>query len=216
MKEVIIGNTKYKTIKECNTKVKAKLMEIYLIGESTINQQNPNFIFLMDLFNKHPYSNEKIGVGIDKFFITHNIGIDLQIKRYDGTIDNFGWGYCTGAKKFNNNTMLIQAMRNSIKTLSYNFKINNELICAICKVIHLDFKDYGTDHKTIPFSVISTNFINKNPQYKTLSFYSPIEGSHYFIKEDKELEQMWYDYHLQHSDFQILCDSCNARKGNRY
>jgi hypothetical protein len=216
MKEVIIGTTKYKSIKECDTEVRAKLMEIYLIGESTINQENPNFIFLMDVFNKHPYRNDKIGVGIEKFFITHNKGIDLQFKRYDGTIDNFGWGYCTGAKKMNNNTMIIEAMRNAIKPLLYNFKIKNELKCAICGVKTLNFEKYATDHKSLPFSVISVNFINENSEYKTISFYSPIEGSHFFKKEDKEFEDKWYDYHLHHSDFQILCNSCNARKGHRY
>ena len=219
--KVIIGNTEYKTIKECTEQVRTKINKMYLDGELEVNRDNPNFNFIMDILNNHPSKIQKIGVGINSFLLTLNAmtkrGIAIFIKRLDDSEEDFSWLICTGAKKISIHSLQLEVMRDAIKTLTINFKMKqNELNCALCGINSLNYHQYHVDHKTKPFVIIANQFINENSEIMPTWFgHNITHGGHVFEKKDKEIEQKWYDYHLQHSDFQILCNSCNSKKGKK-
>ena len=219
--KISIGNIEYKTIKECTEQVRKKINEMYLNGELVINRDNPNFNFIMDILNNHPSKIQKIGVGINNFLLTINPttkkGIAIFIKRIDETEEDFSWLICTGHKKVSIHSIQLEVMRDAIKTLTIDFKMKQyELICALCGVNNLNYHQYHVDHKTKPFVIIANQFINENNEIMPTWFEHNItQGGHVFHKKDKAIEQKWYDYHLHHSDFQILCHSCNSKKGCR-
>jgi len=222
--KIKIGNTEYKTIKECEKAVREKIKKMYLDNEYIITPQNPNFIFLMDILNNHPENYDKIGVGVDAFILsiepTFKKGIQIFIKRIDETTEVFSWIICCGGRKITTKSFQLDAMRYAVKSITIDFKNNNDLICAICKVENLEYSKYHTDHKTIPFIEIANNFINKTinmPSQFDRHINPEINGYGYnFKNEDKHIEQQWYDYHLQYSDFQILCKTCNLKKGKKH
>lgn len=217
--KVIIGKTVYKTIKDCTEQIRKKLNKIYSDGETIIKRENPNFNFIMDILNNHPSKINKIGVGIDSFLLTLNAltnkGIAIIIKRIDESTEDFSWLICTGFKKVSTRSVQLEVMRDAVKNLTINFKANNELVCALCDANNLNYSEYHVDHKTLPFSVIATQFLNDNVQFPTWFDTKPNLCGHFFKKEHKEIEQQWFDYHLKHSDFQILCNSCNSKKGSK-
>jgi len=221
--KVLIGNVEYKSISECTKKVREWLTEIYEFNkESIIIKSNPNFNFLMDVLNKHPRSNNKIGLGVEFFTLQLNPinkkGVEVIIHRVDGTKEDFSWLVAIGAKKNTSRTKRIAAMRHAVKRITIEYKQNNDLICNHCGITsdNLEYHKFATDHKTIPFSVIAEEFLLNNDASAPKIFDNdPISHCPIFQLKDKYFEEKWYNYHLEHSDFQILCASCNSKKGTK-
>jgi 5-methylcytosine-specific restriction endonuclease McrA len=100
-----------------------------------------------------------------------------------------------------------QAMRNAIKSemIQQAKFLGNH--CEHCN----SQTNLSVDHKDIPFSVIADTFLEVHPDIETGT--PPGEMGHFFM--DKDLEQKFLDIHNAIATYQLLCRSCNSKKGNR-
>ena len=64
-----IGNLEFKSKKACADYARNKINNL---GRREINKTHLDFNFFNDLIKNHPTYIDKIGVGIDYFYIQHN------------------------------------------------------------------------------------------------------------------------------------------------
>lgn len=216
MKGKKIGHIEFKTIKDCYEYTK----NIVNNEICNVDKAHLNFGFLIDLLNNHPDRDEKIGTGVHYFIIEPNRinqnGNAIYIIRNDGSSIDFSWRLCCGKdiKKSTFKYNLMNAMRNSIKEQTINYKQSNILKCCLCFITNLEYKNYHVDHKTKPFSVIMERFLKFNKfEHLTFDDSSVMNGA--IFKQDEEFKYNWITYHNQEADYQILCGSCNSKKGNK-
>lgn len=119
-----------------------------------------------------------------------------EMRSWRKQIDDFDY-----TKKQRINQM--QAMRNAI--IPSLQKQNLGMECNLC-----GSKEYLTvDHKTIPFIDIAEGFLSFYPNFETGTPVNKL--GHYFI--DGKLEQEFITIHDELADYQLLCRSCNSKKG---
>ncbi len=84
-------------------------------------------------------------------------------------------------------------MRNAINSQLLSFKNEKKDVvnCLLCNVALTD-ENRSADHHPIPFKTLRESFLK-----------SPLSQS----------ERSWQLYHLKNAQLQILCSSCNSKKG---
>jgi hypothetical protein len=197
------------------------------LGRGIIPKEHSSFNHFYELIQRHPKNKSIIGVGIQAFKIEYNYISSrtntIILIRTDGSRVLFGWNENNWNKT--PKRLLTEAMRNAIEPTSTNYKNEQtELICCICKNDKLEFKDYHVDHKIIPFSRIRDAFL-KEYDYESIrsfipkSFDTSYRGFTLFKEKDSGFEEEWIYYHnvfYNHpEDYQILCQPCNSKKGNK-
>lgn len=81
--------------------------------------------------------------------------------------------------------------------------------CQSC----LSVNDLTVDHVDPPFDNIANDFISKYGLPKIEKSKNTNQVVNVF--SDTDLESRWIVFHSSHSVYQVLCRSCNARKGKR-
>jgi hypothetical protein len=176
-----------------------------------INLDTPNGIFLTELLSYHPNAIEKIGCGIKAFVKRkHMSEYILIILRTDGSEESFSYKYCCG-QVFDD---MATAMRSAIMPYTIEYKNTQPHKCNLCGIVPF-FSQLHVDHKTIPFSVIKDIFLKKNNLVLPKSFSKNDLKMKCFKPEDKALEDSWIAYHNKIADYQMLCQQCNIKKGNK-
>jgi len=195
-------------------------------GRGIIPKEHPAFNQFYELIQRYPYKETKIGVGIQAFkieydYITSKCNTIILI-RTDGTRVRFGWNENNWNKT--PTRLLSEAMRNAIEPTSTEYKKKQtDLICCICKNDKLEFKDYHVDHKKIPFASIRDAYLKEYDYERIRSFipksFDTYRGFTLFKEKDSGFKEEWIHYHdviYNHpEDYQILCQQCNSKKGNK-
>jgi 5-methylcytosine-specific restriction endonuclease McrA len=115
--------------------------------------------------------------------------------------DSFSWNEC-----INPRDLLGAAMRAAVVDDIEDFRVSAQpQCCNQCGSTN----DLTVDHKDLPFKKIRENFIEQNPIIDL--DWGPPGSPRIFA--DINLEAKWIAYHSAHSNFQILCRSCNSSKG---
>jgi 5-methylcytosine-specific restriction endonuclease McrA len=107
------------------------------------------------------------------------------------------------------------ALRNAIRDQILAYKnIINDLKCVYCGSV----ENCEIDH-IIPFSVLCNEFFDTidKTQIPT-EFYKDIQRSCslYFLEKDADFKEKWKTHHQNMATFQVLCKSCNRKKGGQY
>jgi hypothetical protein len=211
-----IGKLAFSTKKDC---LKYTRSIINQLGCCKITKSHAQYEFFSNLLHNHLNSKEKIGVGIDYFFIQPNSFIkkyyETMIKRMDGSEIDFSWNKCCQFKK-NNNSMeeLIKAMRYATKLDILKFRNKHEahLICSYCHCTDKE-KEYHVDHENPSFHVLKNNFLQSTTKTLPTRFdEDPSNHATIFQKSDEPFEMEWRQFHQQHCNLQILCKKCNLTK----
>ena len=139
----------------------------------------------------------------------------LRIRRTDGTDVQCSCMYSKIIPSSNHhlhsaklNTALRNAIRNQI--LAYKNSVN-ELKCLYCgksEYCHIDHIKR--------FSIICNEFFDAvDKKEKPTEFYKDIlrSCSLYLLEKDFEFENRWKDYHQTKATFQVLCRTCNLKRG---
>ena len=212
-KKYFIGNLGFKTKKECENYTRTIINNLKCCK---IDKEHEYFNFFNNLIKNHSEYIEKLGSGVDYYYIEHNKLINKYyqtvIKRKDGEHIIFSWVHCCEFKPRTINYNLNCAMREAIKNDVINYKQNQiKLICNFCKVTDILYSEYHVDHDEPPFRIIKDNFlINRkhpilfeqcNKTYLTI-----------FKDEDNIFKNEWVEYHNKNCRFQILCKKCNMNK----
>lgn len=204
-----------------NTEFKTKTPAL-AYAKKYINEQIPFFVtltldtdhglFLMQLLSYHPCVEWKSGTGIKAFIKRKTVmgGYTLYIIRTDNTEESFSYMACLG-KKFDD---LATAMRSAISPYTVNFKRTSELKCCLCDITE-ESSNFHVDHKSISFSEIKKQFLEKNILDVPTSFVKDSLLITSFSKSDYQFASSWISFHNNLADYQMLCSTCNVLKSNK-
>ena len=214
-----IGELEFNTQKNCKDYTRSIIDEL---GCCIINKDNDKFIFFNNLIKNHYDCNNKIGIGIDYFFIKrnpmNNNFFETWIKRLDGSETDFSWIKCSISKKRIISDDLVIAMRTAIKDEIISYKQRSRLICNYCKIENKNHENYHVDHDNPSFQELKDNFLQLTKKQTPLTFdeYFEFDGKRYntrvFKDEDEDFKNDWIGYHNKNCNFQILCRECNLTK----
>jgi hypothetical protein len=210
-----IGKIGFKTKKECEDYTRNIINNL---GCCKINKEHIQFNFFYNLIQNHPECDDKIGVGIDYFYIIPNHLVkkyyQTMIKRLDGSEIDFSWVYCCKFKLRTLNDDLLRSMRTAIKDVIIKHKQKQlKLICNFCKTENELYENYHVDHHEPSFQILKDNFLQLTKKQIPSSFGDcKISNLTIFKDEHEEFKNDWIDYHNQNCNFQILCRDCNLRK----
>ena len=99
----------------------------------------------------------------------------------------------------------IETLREIIRFHMKSWRLKQEQKCSKCG----SEDNPQVDHKTIPFSKLVKDF---KELHGDLNCYKINPNEPLWTTD---LKEEWLSYHNTHADYQILCRSCNASKGNR-
>jgi hypothetical protein len=210
-----IGNLEFRTKKECQEYTRNIINNL---GCCIINKEHKQFIFFNNLIKNHPDYDNKIGVGINYFYIQPNPlnkkTYQIMIKRLDDSEIDFSWLYCCQFKERTNTDDLIRSMRTAIKDDIIKYKQKHiKLICNFCKTDNQVYENYQVDHHNPSFQILKDNFLQLTKNRIPSSFTDcKIYKLTIFKDEDVEFKNEWVDYHNNNCNLQILCRDCNLRK----
>jgi hypothetical protein len=181
-----------------------------------IEQGSPYFLFFTELLDNHHDRIEKIGAGVEYFyFVKGGQNEDqLRIQRLDHTNIECSYTYSKIIKPPSYNYELNSAMRFSIENQIQKYKktLKFPLKCNICVGM---LKYYEIDH-ILPFDSIKREFLIIFPQSPT-SFDKDSGNTcrRMFKPENIDYETKWNEYHEKHATYQVLCKTCNGKKGKK-
>lgn len=188
------------------------------IGYRKIYNDDVHYQFLHDLLQNHTEKETKIGVGIDHFEITHHPVFKqpyLLACRLDGTCIDISYNHCCEFKERPQNRNLTCAMRYAVKDMTISYKATQDrLTCNTCHNDRLDYSEYHVDH-IVPFSELYKQFMHVNTLPVPTVFDDTIHDIPCFTEIDTEFKINWIRYHNTRATLQILCSTCNLKKGNR-
>lgn len=214
MQKYFIGNQGFKTKKECENFTRNIINEL---KTCRIDENHKYYSFFSSLIKNHPECEEKVGAGIEYFYIESNPmnrkTYQTMIKRIDDSVIDFSWVYCCQFKVRSSKYDLNMAMRQAIMNDIIKFKKSSNLICSICKNENRNYEDYHVDHNEPPFRTLRDNFLlNENLNIPVLFGDCPTSKLTIFKDEDNEFKHQWIKFHNDNCSLQILCKECNMKK----
>ena len=212
-RKYVIGDKSFKTKKSENYVRET----IDSLGCCKIDNTHPNYSFFVGLLNNHPKCGEKIGNGIDSFYIKHNAmnrkSYETVVKRNDGTEDVFSWVQCCRFKGKTMNEYLMDAMRTAVSDSIIKYKKEHKLVCSLCGDENESVGNYHVDHDNPSFRTLRDNFMSIT-KTKVPSMFTecPVRHLTVFHRNDDDFRREWTDYHNANCNLQILCKKCNLHK----
>mgnify|MGYP003333874864 CR=1 FL=1 len=207
-----IGDLEFKTKKECESYTRNI---IYNLGCCIIDKAHEKYNFFINLLNNHSSYQEKIGSGIDYFYIQPNPLVkkyyQTMIKRTDGSEIDFSWVYCCQFRERSKIYDLLRAMRNAVRDDIIKFKRRNTLKCVNCETENELYENFHVDHDNPSFQSLKDNFLRITDKPIPTNFTDYKEFT-FFKDEDEDFKNEWIEYHNKNCNLQILCRNCNLRK----
>lgn len=205
---IVINSLQFKTKKSAEDYVRS---QIYTLGACTINPSDPEFALFKDLVS-FKY-DDRVPIKFTLFKTEMSITtLHMRVHFEDESIIT-SWKDC--ARKTNTvesvSTQLNNAMRHAIIEDCMKFKYNNiDGKCVICK----STDNIQTDHIE-PFSKIKDSFLaTQTNSPSTFDLETSINQT-VFKASDINFANLWVEYHRKHASFQLLCRTCNLKKGNK-
>jgi hypothetical protein len=208
-----IGELAFKTKVAVKRYVRSELERL---GYRKVNKEDEkDFSFLYNVFRNHSEFAEKEGAGVYKFIIEPNpmTGDSYQtsIIRNDHSRDTFSWVHCTEFKPRSTASDLAMAMREAVQLQIKAFRDEAPRICAMddCKynehlcVDHIYAFRYLKDEFLIQTTLPAPTQFTSCEQTRMTKFRD----------EDSQFANEWQKYHRQRATLQILCRTCNNKKG---
>ena len=202
---------RFSSKKECYTYFKTKID-----GQGCCNSVKKNNIDLYNelccLFKLHRNSEDKmkdmIDIRIQKNDLNKNAYATYIIKP-DSEID-ISWCQCCKQNFKKTSDMLTESLRTSVVSQILDFKGICNNICNKCG----EKNNPEVDH-VIHFDELKYNFLNyckKNNINIPESFDELPDNRCCFNEEDKEFNDLWFNYHKKHAKLRILCKRCNQKR----
>jgi hypothetical protein len=212
-----IGTLVFSTKKKCEEYTRNLITKLDCC---IIDRSHTYFQFFCDLISKrdHYEFHMKTNIPITHFQIAPNPlnanGFQTSVFFSDQSSYVFSWVKCArGAIENSNNQNLTIAFREAISNDIIKFKQSSNLICKLCKDTTQDPFHYHVDHNAIPFRQLRDDFLNHNQLLLPQSFGKNDNCITSFTNENDQFRNDWVTYHNAHCDLQILCATCNIKKG---
>lgn len=212
---------------------KEKIQKIlYKFANLKIDKYSYEHKILFELLKSHPNVNEKIGGGLDYFFVQKSKWrvnqFNFMVQRIDGTTTDFSFYKCLNPQqKFSKNKNWGSIFRNVVKdqTDSFRdsaFKIVGDKDKFICSQTNLKFKKIYShvDHVyPLTFNSIMLEFILVNKiNLDEIKLSKDLGTSEIQEILDKNIINSFYKFHENRSVLRIVCSSANlqAKKTKNY
>lgn len=201
----------------CKQEFKSKT-KVYDFVRQKLISFDPNDPLWPELLKRHPNHVEKVGCGIDFFFVTQNKvntkALQLNIQRIDGSIIDLSWRNCVDGKVKTQKQMLYDAMRLAISDQTQSFKagavFEDRFQCQICGC-HVDKTHLAHVDHLISFKSIVEVFL-KDKVAPCEFTDCRISHAAKFKDSDRQFEREWQEFHSVHASLRILCAKCNLSR----
>ena len=164
------------------------------------------------LFNEEDTNlmNELTGWGFPMYKRIFNPSFPTDTRCVAHSVDGNKWQVWSWNKALSERDNLREALRRSVRDQITAYSAIAENECAQC-----GSDEYLTiDHKTVSFNAMVAYLLRMLPNARE-GLGNDGDGSGWYIK-DKELEWVWQDLHHKLADYQVLCRSCNSKKGAKH
>jgi hypothetical protein len=126
-------------------------------------------------------------------------GQKWEIWSWNKAVDNYG--------SFGD---MLEAMRLAVQYQIRKFAASAQEQCAVCGSTEC----LAIDHKDVPFIVLVRDFIKANPNMNE-AIENDASGAGWYIK-DLDVKDTWVRFHKVNATYQVLCRSCNSKKGAKH
>lgn len=176
-----------------------------------------DFVFINSLLKRHRSYLEKLGVGIERFYITRHqtyFTKHLEFERVDGTTDNFSINYCLGnvSDEAYARTNFLCAARTTVLPDIRAFKNASGMVCAITGAQH-EREDLHVDHAPPNvFSAIVADFLacrGKTPA--DYDYTDDSAGLSIFV--DQAVADDFRTFHNERASLRVIHKSINLSGG---
>jgi hypothetical protein len=126
-------------------------------------------------------------------------GTTWEVASWNKAIDNYG--------TFNN---LLEALRLVVRPQMKDYAAQNVSKCTTCSAE----ENLTVDHKAPPFTALVRKFMEANPGLMD-TLGNDNNGVGWYIA-DATASAEWAQFHKATATYQILCRSCNSKKGTKH
>jgi hypothetical protein len=211
---IVIGDTNYKSQKECISDIRNKLSDIG-ITSSVKNYSTDIYEYFVELCKRHPTQEEKLKNIADleiKQDALNKRGLALNIINRDGTTTEISWRICVSGKGHTPSQLYNMALRQTISSQIQIYRENeNATNCSMCgtcltdKICHIDhdihFAKLVDDFTTLHNITVPTEYNKK-----------PITFERTFTLKDEWIGNLFYEYHLVNAKLRAVCEKCNLTR----
>jgi len=198
---------------------------LYAFANMKINKNSIEHNTLFELLKNHPKVNEKIGTGVDYFFVQQSKWktnqYNFMIQRTDGSSTDFSFNKCFHPeRKYSKNKNWPLIFRNVIKDQIDSFRKSAfEMVGHkdkfICSHTNLKFKKIYShvDHVyPLTFDSIMLEFIKLNKlDLDKIKLSKDNRTSEVQEILDENIIKTFYDFHKNRSVLRIVCNSANLQ-----
>jgi len=199
---------------------------LYSFANKTIVKDTTEYDLLYQTIQNHPEKDEKIGVGVDYFFVQpskwNRKQFNFMIKRIDGSQVDFSYISCLKKDKTIKNHWN-QIFREIIKPQTDDFRekafekvgIKDKFVCSQTN-LKFSKRNAHVDHVyPLTFDSIYKEFISVNNLDLTKLKLTEDTGTSEIVKlVDTNLRQKFYDFHAERCVLRIVCSSANLQAKN--
>lgn len=169
--------------------------------------------FVLELIQRHPTAEEKIGSGIKSLQVVQNpwnrVAQGFDILRADGSRTDISFIKCISTIQTSTEGNLKAAMRRAISNQVIEFKRDQgPSRCGICSI----FMEHSHVDHMFHFDFLVANFLKISPSPPTEFDDCPVGNSATFRPQDLEFEIEWSKYHRIHATLRLLCPKCNRSR----
>ena len=215
--QIILGNKKFKTHKECENYTRSILTEVGVTDSVKFkNEDALNYLFL--LCKRHPRHIDKLNKFVDfKIYqdALNKRGLALYIVNNDNTYTEISWRICVTGTAKSQETKFNSALRQCISPQIKEFRDSSDLsYCRECNC-SLDDKTPHIDHHEIQFIKLVEDFVelNKETIIKPKEYNKKVITFETLFKdEDNWIGKLFEPYHLEHATLRVLCETCNLTR----
>ncbi len=129
------------------------------------------------------------------------------------TVDGQTWVVWSWNKAIDGNSGfndVLEAMRAAVQPQMREFALSVPNVCVMCE--STDF--LSVDHKDTPFIVLARILVKEQPGMLS-AIANDGTGEGWYIK-DMDVLNTWLDFHEVNATYQVLCRSCNSKKGAKH
>ena len=213
--KIQIGNTTFGSKRQLEDEVRGMLRGL-MFTESVKANDVEKFRFFLELFQRHPdWNTTKCPSGrsvldiavlpnaINKTSFTTYIILD------NGETKDISYKFCISGKHRTIDADLTKAMRTAIQPQIDAYRQSRGIVpCDSCGAIGFTEVDHSPS-----FSSIRERWLKICPAIPS-EFSEDKQHRTCFTVADESWSHQWQEFHHKESSFQMLCSSCNNRKGS--
>jgi hypothetical protein len=199
---------------------------LYSFANLSIKKNTPEYDIIHELLTRHPEADQKIGVGVDHFFVQPSKWkrnqYNFMIHRVDGTTVDFSYIACLNptqkkyTEKHNWNALFRHVVKDQIDSFrECAFAVVGSRDKFVCSQTKLKYKKIYShvDHVyPLTFHSILLEFIKKyNVDLDSLEVSKDLGTTEIQHILNKDVTKAFYDFHKERSVLRIVCSSANLQ-----